>query len=111
VFPAAKDVVKLTVSNGMTLLDRPKIEEFLASASELRRGWAYTWHTYPTPQATVLVHGASGAYICRVDLGPNWLGSDCGEPKAGAHGRPLVNLSKEQARTFRDLVGGKWRVV
>jgi hypothetical protein len=109
-FPRAEGISRLAVSKGVQLTERSSIDRFVEALSPLQSGWGYTWHTYPTPQASVFFVGPGEVPLCRVDLGPNWLGSDCGQLKSGAKWPPYVHLSPAQARWFRDAVGGKWEV-
>lgn len=110
VFPDPRSVSKLVTSESLQLSNRTAIEQFVGALTPLKSGWRYTWNTYPTPQATVLLLGPNESTLCRVDLGTNWLGSDCGQPKSGSMWPPYVHLSSAQARWFRDSVGGKWEV-
>jgi hypothetical protein len=110
VFPDSRGVTKLVVFEGLQISNRTAIEQFLGALAPLDSGWLYTWHTYATPQATVVLLGPGESALCRVDLGRNWLGSDCGQAKSGSQWPPYVRLSPEQARWFRDSVGGKWEV-
>jgi hypothetical protein len=110
VFPDARSVSKLVASESLQISSRTSIEQFLGALAPLKSGWLYTWHTYPTPRATVVLLGPNESTLCRIDLGPNWLGSDCGQTKSGPKWPPYVHLSSAQARWFRDSVGGKWEV-
>lgn len=110
VFPDAPGVSKLVVASDVQISDSAAIEQFLGALSPLKSGWRYTWHTYPTPQAVVFLVGPGETTLCRVFLGPNWLGSDCGQPKSAEPWPPYIHLSSAQARWFRDRVGGKWEV-
>ena len=108
-FPSASQVSELTVSRGAPIKERAAIELFVANLHSLKGKWSYTWHTYPSPQSTVsLVGQSSGEVLCRIDIGPNWLGSTCGHVAKGWP--PFTDLTKEQPIKFRELVGGKWEV-
>lgn len=108
VFPDTESVSRIANSSGIPITNPDEIREFMAALQLLNSGWSYTWHTYPTPSASIVLVDKSNQPVCRVDLGPNWLGSTCGHIKAGWP--PYVKLSPEQALFFRDIVGGKWDV-
>ena len=110
VFPDPRSVSKLVTSESLQISNRTAIGQFLGGLTPLKSGWVYSWHTYPTPQTTVVFLGPNESALCRVDLGLNWLGSDCGQSKSGPKWPPYVHLSSAQARWFRDSVGGKWEV-
>ena len=108
-FPLAAQVSELTVSRGSSIKERAAIDLFVSNLHSLKGNWSYTWHTYPTPRATVsLVGQSSSEVLCRIDIGPNWLGSTCGDTAKGWP--PYTDLSREQAMKFRALVGGTWEV-
>lgn len=109
-FPNATGVSKLVVSRGEIITDRAAIARFVGALLPLQSGWGYTWHTYPSAQATVTLVGLDGVSLCRVDIGPNWLGSDCGHSQPQRNWPPYVHLTSAQARLIRDTVGGIWEV-
>ncbi len=108
-FPLATQVSQLSISGGQIVTEQSKISELFAYLSQIKGGWSYTWHTYPTAQATILFVGNSGQALCRLDIGPNWVGSDCGI-ELKLNWPPLVTISREQALFFRDFVAGKWEI-
>ena len=109
VFPPISQVSKLTVVRNGEISDPVKVEHFMSALHSLQGKWSFTWHTYPTPQATVaLGTHASSKDLCLVDIGPNWLGSTCGHTASGWP--PFTSLTREQAVLFRGLVGGTWEV-
>jgi len=108
VFPDAQAVSSLSVKDGAAVREPRRIAEFLDALKALDRQWKYTWHTYPTPQAVVMLVDANNRPLCAIDLGPNWLGSTCGHSKPGWP--PFVELTPEQALYFRTFVDGKWPI-
>jgi len=108
-FPVATQVSKLSVSGGKVVTDQSKISELFAHLGQIKDGWNYTWHTYPSPQAQIHFVSTSGQALCRLDIGPNWVGSDCGV-ELKSNWPPLVTISRDQALFFRDFVAGTWEV-
>lgn len=108
-FPAASQVSQLSISGGKTVTEPSKISELLAALGQIKGGWSYTWHTYPTPQGKLVFVSSSGKALCRLDIGPNWVGSDCGV-ELKSNWPPLVTIPPEQAIFFRNFVAGTWEV-
>ncbi len=108
-FPVAMQVGKLDVSGGKVVTDQAKISALLAQLGKIKGGWGYTSHTYPTPQAQIHFVGSAGQALCRLHIGPNWVGSDCGI-QLNSKWPPFATVSREQALFFRDFVGGSWVV-
>ena len=113
IFPGASELGALRIrfndtDGGRTadVNDSTRIADFVGTLKSLDREWNYTWHTYPTPQAQVALVARDGAQLCVVDLGPNWVGSDCGHTERGWP--PLTSTSPEVGARLRDAVGGKW---
>lgn len=106
-FPSAPQVSMLVMPLGERVRDQAAIDLFLSNLNSLKGAWSYTWHTYPTPQAEIFLF-SSNEMICRVDIGPNWLGSTCGHSVKGWP--PYTHLTREEATAFRELVGGSWEV-
>jgi hypothetical protein len=108
-FPVATQVSQLSISGGKVVTEQSKISELFAHLGQIKGGWSYTWHTYPTPQAQIFFAGSSGQTLCRLDIGPNWVGSNCGV-ELKSNWPPFVTISREQALFFRDFVAGTWEV-
>lgn len=107
-FPSAGSVAKLVVRSGASISEPNQIAEFIVALSSLNHGWNYSFDTYPTPQANIVFINMKNQPLCSVYLGPNWLGSNCGQQREGT--MPLVRLTLEQANYFRNFVGGTWVV-
>ncbi|RTL31742.1 MAG: hypothetical protein EKK49_11980 [Rhodocyclaceae bacterium] len=86
-----------------------KIAELFAALGQIKGQWGYTWHTYPSPQRKIVFIGLSGKALCRLDIGVNWVGSDCGV-ELKSNWPPLLTISREQALFLRDFVAGTWEV-
>jgi hypothetical protein len=93
-FPESSSVASLEIhdrAGGVhTVVNRSIIDAFVSTLHGVSGSWAYTWHTYPSPDSRVVVRMTSGSQ-CVVDLGNNWVGSDCG--KAGRGWPPFVSVS------------------
>jgi hypothetical protein len=108
-FPVTTQVSQLSISGGKVVTEQSKISELFAHLGQIKGEWSHTWHTYPSPQAQILFVGSSGQALCRLDIGPNWVGSNCGV-ELKSNWPPLVTISREQALFFRDFVAGAWEV-
>jgi hypothetical protein len=108
IFPSTESVAWIEGSPSGPISDGEKISQLMSALRKVNEGWYYTWHTYPSPQASLMLLDSSGHAICSVYFGPNWLGSTCGHSKPGWP--PMATLSGDQARNFRNMVGGKWEV-
>ena len=108
-FPAATQVSRLSISSGKVITEQSKIAELSARLEKNKSGRGYTSHTYPTPQAQIIFVGLTGQAFCRLDIGPNLVGTNCGV-ELKSNWPPLVLVSKEQALFFRSFVAGTWEV-
>jgi hypothetical protein len=99
-FPLSSQVSMLVLSDGR-VSDRVLINQFVSTLHSLKGKWGRTWHTYPTPQTTVLLTSAtSKETLCKIDIGPNWVGASC--PAKGWP--PTTHLTEDQAAMFGLLV-------
>jgi hypothetical protein len=112
-FPAPSQVTQLSthsvvagVTDPVSITDRLAIERFMATLQSIDGRWLYTWHTAPASAARVMLAAGPDQPLCFVDLGTTWVGASCGQAQPGWP--PMTALTKEQARTLRDLVGGTW---
>jgi hypothetical protein len=108
-FPAPAQIGVLTIPNGKSISDPSTISGLLAVLGEIKSGWGYTWHTYPSPKARIYFHSQSGQAICRLDIGTNWVGSDCGV-ELKSDWPPYAKVTSEQARFLKAFVTGTWEV-
>lgn len=107
-FPRTDAVSNLAVRSGATISELNQVSEFTAALGHLNHGWYYPFDTYPTPQASIVFMNLKAQPLCTVYLGPNWLGSNCGQQREGA--MSLVRLTVEEASYFRNFVRGTWKV-
>ena len=108
VFPEPAEIDRIEVVSGEAIRSRERIAEIAGALRGIRGGWRRPVGTSPTPQATLSLATSDGQRACVVWLGPNWLSSRCGLPESD---RPLiVDLSREQARFFRDVAGASWEI-
>ena len=96
-----------TVDGARSVSDPQEIARFLGEIREIRTGWSFTWHTYPTPQKSVFLKDKDNKNLCRLDFGPRWIGSDCGQ--AGEGWPPLTGTSATQDQYFQTFLDAKWR--
>ena len=109
-FPLPTQVSRLSISGGKVVTEQSTIAELLAHLGQIKDGWSYARYTaYPSPKAQILFASASGKALCRLDIGPNWVGSNCGV-ESKSNWPPLVTISREQALFFRNFVAGTWEV-
>jgi len=114
-FPSGVQVSKLTVYAGTFSLsfkditDQSQISEFLAHIGKIKGGWHYAWDTYPVSKARIFFVSISGQVLCTLDIGTNWVGSDCGI-ESKSKWPPLVSISREESLFLRDFVSGTWEV-
>jgi hypothetical protein len=81
----------------------------LPGLHSLKGEWRCSWQTCPTSQGVVSsVRSSSNGADCRIDIGPNWLGSTCGHVARGAP--PYTSLTKEEAIRFREFSDGRWAI-
>ena len=114
IFPEAAEISVLKVHFNDTrgrgvadINDAARIADFVGTLRGIKGKWNYTrWDTYPTPQERVVLVARDGAARCFVDLGPNWVGSDCGHRERDWP--PSTSTSPDVAAHLRDAVGGKW---
>ena len=104
-FPAHAQISVLAMPDGKSISEPSKIADLLAVLGEIKSGWGYTWHTYPVPQARIYFRSQSGQAICRLDIGTNWVGSDCGV-ELKSNWPPYTKVTSEQARFFKAFVAG-----
>jgi len=107
-FPHTDSVSNLAVRSGATISELNQVSEFITALGYLNHGWHYPFNTYPTPQVSIVLMNLKAQPLCSVYLGPNWLGSNCGQQREGT--MPLIRLTVEQASYFRNFVGGTWEV-
>jgi len=107
-FPSAASVAKLVIRSGTTISEPNQVGEFIVALGHLNHGWHYPFDTFPSPQASIVFMDAKNLSLCSVHIGPNWLGSNCGQQREGT--MPLVGLTVEQANYFRNFAGGTWEV-
>ncbi len=107
IFPDTSSVVRIEAVDGsQSISDHAAISEFLNQPRQVKSGWSFTWHTYPTPQKSVFLKDNANGNLCRVDFGPRWIGSNCGRPAEGWP--PLAATSSAQDKYFQHFVGAKW---
>ena len=106
-FPLAASVIRIEMGEGSrSVTDSKEIHAFVESLSSIRSDWSFTWATYPTPQESVFLIDANNRALCRVDFGPGWVGSNCGQSKDGR--TPLTDTTAAQDGQFQAFVGAKW---
>jgi hypothetical protein len=106
-FPAARMISSLDADQYGPVSDPQRVDRFIGELGKLRR-WKHTPADPPTPQAAVGMLDSVGRHLCTVWLRSDSLWTGCGLPEASP--LLLAPLTRDQARRFRDLVGGQWDV-
>ena len=106
-FPDPKNVARIEFDNGNQSISNPdEIGAFLSEISQVRTDWSFIWHTYPGPQKSVFLQDSNNRTLCRVDFGPRWIGSNCGQEQGDWP--PLAQTSVAQDQFFQKSLGTKW---
>lgn len=87
IFPADGIIARIVVvdrgGTEQATDDLHTITSVLGMLRGISTSWGFTWHTYPSPHAMLLLEDGSGAVICKVDVGDGWVGSNCGKRERG----------------------------
>ena len=106
-FPSSVDVLLIKTSVGTSITDNQSINKFLTALNSIKTDWSRTPFTYPSPGASInFIRNNDKQSICRVDFGPHWIGSNCGDKSSDWP--PLTSTTTEQDQYFQNLIGKKW---
>lgn len=79
--PKSSAVIDIVISQKQNnkpknvITDRKAIESVRRLVSEHNQGWSLSWHTYPTPQASVVFRVKDDSQHFVLWFGPNWVGA------------------------------------
>lgn len=79
--PKSSTVIDISISQKQNnkpksvITDRRTIESVLGLVSANNHGWSLSWHTYPTPEASVVFRLKEDSQHFVLWFGPNWVGA------------------------------------
>ena len=101
-FPQANTISGLVIDEGPIIRDRAEIDTFSAELTSINGRWTYTWDTYPSPAHMIFIYDTQNKVLCRIDFGPNWIGSNCGQ--GTENWPPTTDTSVKQDTFFKQFI-------